>query len=44
MTLGCQVVDLIRLDLLDDADKVGGIRKVSIMKRKTDIFLVGILI
>ena len=32
MALGGEVVDLVRLGLLDDADEVGGIRHVAVMQ------------
>ncbi len=44
MTLGSQIVDLIRLHLLDDPDQVGGIGKIAIMENKTAAMIVGILI
>jgi hypothetical protein len=39
-----QVVDLIRLGLLDDADEIGGICQVAIMKCKMNIGFVRVLV
>ncbi len=44
MALGGEVVDLRRLDLLDQADEVGGIPEVSVVEKEAGIGLVGILI
>jgi hypothetical protein len=44
MALGCQVVDLIRLDLLENTDQVGGIGQISIMKDKVSVVHMGVLI
>ena len=44
MALGCQVVDLVRLDLLENTDQVGGIGQISIMKDKVSVVHMGVLV
>jgi hypothetical protein len=44
VTLGGQVVHLLGLHLLKDADKVGGVCEVTIVQNKSGIRLVRILI
>ncbi len=42
MALSGQVINLIGLDFLDDADQVGCIGKIAIMHEKPHILLVGV--
>jgi len=44
MALSCKVVDLVRLDFLDDPYEIGGIGKISIVHAKKHILLVRISI
>jgi len=44
VTHGREVVNLMRLDLLHDADEVGGIREVPIVQLEPDVLFVWILI
>jgi len=44
VALGAQVVDLIRLHLLDDPDQVGAVRQVAVVQREPLIELVRVLI
>ncbi|MNY14445.1 hypothetical protein D3C86_1476220 [compost metagenome] len=44
VALSGQVVDLVGLDLLDDADQVGGIRQVSVVQVKAAVGVMGILV
>jgi hypothetical protein len=44
MALGCQVVDLVGLDLLEDADQVGGIGEVPVVENEIAVLLVGVLV
>ena len=44
MALGAEVVDLIRLHLLDDPDQVGAIDKVAVMEHESRVALVWILV
>ncbi len=44
VALSGEVVDFVRLYLLNDADKVGRIRKVSVMQMEPDVLLVRILV
>ncbi len=44
MALGAQVIDLIRLHLLDDPDQVGGIGEIAVVQHQAWIELVGILV
>jgi len=44
VALGTQVVDPIRLHLLDDPDQVGAVRQVAEVERELLIQLVGILV
>ncbi len=44
MALGSKIIDLIRLHLLNDTDKVGAIGQISVVKNKPWILLMGILI
>ena len=39
-----QVIDLIRLHFLDDADEIGRIRQISVMQAQPDIALMRILV
>jgi len=41
---GAQVVDLVWLHLLNDADQVGRIGKIAVMHDETNVFLVRVLI
>ena len=43
MALSRQVVNFIRLNLLDDADQVVRIGQIAVMKGKASIFFVGIM-
>ena len=44
MALRRQIVDLVGLRFLDDADQVGRIGHVAIVEFQTDILFVGVLI
>src|ERR1700689_4976940 len=44
MTLRREVVNLIRLNLLDDANQIGGVSKVAVMQLQLDVGFVRILI
>ena len=44
MTLGCQVIDLIRLDLLDYPDQVSGICQVAVMQDEVPVFSMRVLV
>jgi hypothetical protein len=44
MALSGQIINLIGLDFLDDADQVSCIGKITIMHKKTYIFLMGIFV
>jgi hypothetical protein len=44
MRHGPKIIDFIRLDLLDDADDIGGISQITVVKCKTHIALVLILV
>ena len=44
MTLCTEVVDLIRLHLLDDPDQVGAVGEVAVMEHQARVTLVGILV
>jgi len=44
MVLLRQIVDLVRLDFLDDADQVAGIGEIAVMEAETEVFCVWILI
>ena len=44
MALGAEVIDLIRLHLLDDPDQVGAVGEVAVMEHQARITLVRILI
>ena len=44
MAHGRQVVDLVRLDLLDDADQVGGVGQVPVVELELDVRVVRVLI
>ena len=44
MALGTEVVDLIRLGLLDDPDQVGAVRQVAVVQHQPRVALVGVLI
>ena len=44
MAHGREVVNLVRLDLLHDADEVGGIREVPVVQLEPDVLFVRILI
>jgi len=44
MALRRQIVDLVGLDFLDDADKVAGIGEIAVMEAETEVFCVWILI
>ena len=44
MTLGCEIVDLVRLHLLDDPNDVGGVRQVPVVQVQADMLLVRILV
>ena len=43
MALGGQVVNFIRLDILDDADQVGGIGEIAVVHEEADMLFVEIL-
>jgi hypothetical protein len=42
--LSGEIIDFMRLDLLDDADEIGGIGHIAVVKNKPEVFLVGVLI
>ena len=44
MALRGKIIDLFRLDLLDDSNQVGRIRKVTVVQAKLDALLVRILV
>jgi len=44
VALGCQVVDLVGLDLLEDADQVGGIREIAVVQDQVAVCLVRVLV
>ena len=44
MALGRQVVDLVRLYLLDDADQVGGVGQVAVVQHEALVGLVRVLV
>lgn len=44
MRHGRQVVDLVRLHLLDDADQVGGVGQVAVMEDQVAVLHVRVLI
>jgi hypothetical protein len=44
MALGAQVVNLIGLHLLDDADQVGAVGEIAVMEHQAGIALVGVLV
>jgi hypothetical protein len=44
VTHGTQVVDFLRLDLGNDADKIGGVAQVTIMQKKLDSSIMTILV
>ena len=44
MTLGPEVINLIRLHLLDDPDQVGAVGEVAVVKHQPRITFVGVLI
>jgi hypothetical protein len=44
MGLGGQVVDLVRPDLLDDADQVGRVGQVAVVQKKPAALLVRVLV
>lgn len=44
MALGAQVVDLIRLQLLNDPDQIGAVGEVAIVQGQARIIFVGILV
>ncbi len=44
MALGSQVVYLIRLDLLDDPDQVGGIGQIAVVQDEVSVFGVRVLV
>jgi len=44
VALGTEVVDLVRLHLLDDADDVRGVREVAVVEDEPQPLLVGVLV
>lgn len=44
MTLGGKIIDLIRLNLLEDPNEVGGIGKITVMQNHSTILLMRILV
>ena len=44
MTLGGEIIDLVRLCLFDDADEISGIGEIAKMKHEVQVPLVGILV
>lgn len=44
MALRAEIVDLVGLDLLDDANQVGGIGEVAVVQDEAPILFVGILV
>ena len=44
MALGTQVIDFIRLDLLDDPDQIGGIGQIAVVHKKAHILFVWIVV
>jgi hypothetical protein len=44
VTLGCEIVNLVGLSVLNDTDQIRRIRHVAIMKNKAHFLVMGILI
>ena len=44
MALGREIVDFVRLHLLDDADEAARIRHVTVMQNEPAVFLVRVLV
>ncbi len=44
MRLRAEVVDLVRLDLADDAGQVGGVREIAVMELEAAVLHVGIFV
>ncbi len=44
MALSGQIVDLVGLNLLDDANEIGGIREVAVMQPQVQVLFMRILI
>ena len=44
MTLGGEVVYLVRLDLLDDPDQVRGVGQVAVVHEEIHVSLVGVFV
>jgi hypothetical protein len=44
VTLGAEIIDFIRLHLLDDSNQVGGICEVAVVKDESWVGFMGILI
>ena len=44
MALGSQVIDFVRLYLLDNANQVGGIGEIPVVHKKVDLRFMGVLI
>ncbi len=44
MALGGEIVDLVGLNLLDDADQVGRVGQVAVMHEEADVRLVRVLV
>jgi hypothetical protein len=44
MALSRQIVDFVRLNVLDDADQVGGVCQIAVMQKETQIRGVAVLI
>ncbi len=38
MGLGCQVIELVRLDLLNDVNETGGIGEIAMVEKKPFVF------
>ena len=44
MTLGTEVVDLIRLNLLNSTDQIGAVGEIAVMKSEPWVALMGVLV
>ena len=44
MALGTEVVDLIRLNLLDNSNQVGAVGEIAVMKSEPWVALMGVLV
>jgi len=44
MAHGSQIVDLIRSNLIDELGEVGGVREVTVVEEKADLFMMAITV